>query len=91
MTGAVSSRGVKIDVWKYLQPIYMGLYAVSEQKFAHLDRVLVHHIFENFDSKMIVVPSQLSRMKEQKVEDEGPVATAATVPRLFCYQSFQNW
>jgi len=65
----------------------MGLYAVSEQKFAHLDRVLVHHIFENFDSKMIVVPS----LKEQKVEDEGPVATAATVPRLFCYQSFQNW
>jgi len=34
-----SHREVKIDVWKYLQTIVMGLYAVSEQKLAHLDRV----------------------------------------------------
>jgi len=32
-----SHREVKIDVWKYLQTIVMGLYAVSEQKLA--DRV----------------------------------------------------
>ena len=32
-------RKVKIDVWKYLQTIFMGLYAVSEQKLAHPDRV----------------------------------------------------
>jgi len=35
-----SRREVKIDVWKYLQTIVMGLYAVSEQKLAHPDRVL---------------------------------------------------
>ena len=64
-----SRRVVKIDVCKYLQPIVMGLYAVSEQKLAHPVRVLslVHHIFENFEkfstillqSKMFVIPSQL--------------------------------
>jgi len=32
-------RKMKIDVWKYLQTIFMGLYAVSEQKLAHPDRV----------------------------------------------------
>jgi len=35
-----SRREVKIDAWKYLQTIVMGLYAVSEQKLAHPDRVL---------------------------------------------------
>jgi len=35
----LSRREVKIDVWKYLQTIVMGLYAVSEQRLAHPDRV----------------------------------------------------
>ena len=35
-----SRQEVKIDVWKYLQTIVMGLYAVSEQTLAHSDRVL---------------------------------------------------
>jgi len=35
-----SCREVKIDVWKYIQTIVMGLYAVCEQKLAHPDRVL---------------------------------------------------
>jgi len=35
-----SRREVKIDVWKYLQTIVMGLYAVCEQTIAHPDRVL---------------------------------------------------
>jgi len=38
----VSSRGKELrgDVWKYLQNIVMGLYAVFEQKLAFPDRVL---------------------------------------------------
>jgi len=35
-----SRREVKIDVWKYLQTIGMGLCAVSEQKLAHPDLVI---------------------------------------------------
>jgi len=36
-----SHREVKIDdVWKYLQTIVIGLYAVCEQKLANPDRVL---------------------------------------------------
>jgi len=35
-----SRREVTIDVWKYLQTIVMGLYAVLGQKLAHPDLVL---------------------------------------------------
>jgi len=35
-----SRQEVKSDEWKYLQTIIMGLYAVCEQKLAHLDHVL---------------------------------------------------
>jgi len=35
-----SCREVKNNVWKYLQNIVMGLYAVCERKLAHPDRVL---------------------------------------------------
>ena len=35
-----SRREAEIDVWKYLQTIVIGLYAVSEQKFTHPDREL---------------------------------------------------
>jgi len=35
-----SRRAVKIDVWKYLQTIVMGLYAVCEKKLDNQDRAL---------------------------------------------------
>ena len=41
-----SRREVRIDVWKYLQTIVMGLYAVSEQKLAHPHRVLSRYGFD---------------------------------------------
>ena len=39
-TARPSRREVRIDVWKYLQTVVMGLYAICEQKLAHSDRVL---------------------------------------------------
>jgi len=36
----LSRQEVKIDVWKYLQTILMGLYAFCEEKLDNQDRAL---------------------------------------------------
>jgi len=80
-----SRREVKIDVWKYLQTIVMGLYAVCEEKLYNQDRTLrLVHAWRSEDLSECIPHSP------QKIHMHPCMRVHATVQKLLSHGSSSN-
>jgi len=60
----LSRREVKIDVWKYLKTIVMGLYAVCEEKLDNQHRALRHRCIDMMMITFVTINSGLVPLTE---------------------------